>query len=113
MTMKGIRSEREADDMKIDDMSQISAVSYPGNGRTDRPEAADAQGEASAKQPAATDKVILSKYIAAVSASEGTQDVRVNRVATIKSQIVNGTYQVSSNAVAQKMLSTIAAVASP
>ena len=92
--------------MKIDDMNQNSAVSYPGNGRTDRSEAADAQTVA--KQHVATDKVRLSRYIAVVAASEGTQDVRVNRVAEIKSQIDNGSYQVSSHAVAEKMLSATA-----
>ena len=98
--------------MKIEDLNPNSAVSHPGNGRTDRSETADAHGETVARQHAATDKVRLSKYIAAVAVSDGPQDIRVNRVAEIKNQIGNGSYQVSSQAVAEKMLSMTATGAS-
>ena len=93
--------------MKIDELHQNSAASYAGNTRADRPETAEAHGEAVAKQHAATDKVKLSRYIAVVAASEGRQDVRANKVAEIKSQIDSGSYQVSSRAVAEKMLSRL------
>lgn len=98
--------------MKIEDLNQNPAVSYPSNGRTERSEAADAHGEGVAKQHAATDKVKLSSYIAVVAASEERQDARINKVAEIKSQIDNGSYQVSSRAVAEKMLSRLAMVGS-
>ena len=99
--------------MKIDDLNQNLAVSYPGNGRTDRSEAAD-HGETAAKPQTATDHVKLSSYMSLVSASEPRQDqsARVNQVAQIKTRVDNGSYQVSSRVVAEKMLAKFAGGAS-
>ena len=93
--------------MKIDELNQKSALSHLVNGRTDKPEPADAHGETAGKQQAAADKVELSSYIPVVPASQKQQDSREIRLAEIKSQIENGSYQVSGRAVAEKMLSKI------
>ena len=90
--------------MKIDELTKNSAVSYPSNGRTDRLEATDAH----AKQQAATDKVELTSYKPVVLTSDVRQGARVSQVAEIKSRVDNGSYNVPSRAVAEKMLSKMA-----
>jgi negative regulator of flagellin synthesis FlgM len=90
--------------MKIDELNQKSAVAYLV-GRTDKSEPADVHGEAVAKQHAGADKVELSSYIPVASKSQ--QGLRVNRVEEVKAQIASGTYQVSSRAVAEKMVSRL------
>ena len=90
--------------MKIDDLNQKSAVAYLV-GRKDKSEPADVHGEAVAKPHGGTDKVDLSSYIPV--ASKNQQGLRVSRVEEVKSQMAAGTYQVSSRAVAEKMLSKL------
>jgi negative regulator of flagellin synthesis FlgM len=94
--------------MKIDDVNKQSAVGYqPGTRAEKQTEAVDAHGEAAAKQQPAKDKVELSGQIPPVAETTQRQDTRVNRVEELKAQIAAGTYQVSSTAIAEKMLSKI------
>jgi negative regulator of flagellin synthesis FlgM len=90
--------------MKIDELNQNSAVAYLVGGRTDRSEPTDAHSDTVAKQSAGSDKVELSSYMPVAPASKSPQDIRASRVAEVKAQMANGSYQVSSRAVAEKML---------
>jgi negative regulator of flagellin synthesis FlgM len=90
--------------MKIDELNQKSAVAYLV-GRTDKTEPADAHGDAAAKQHAGADKVELSSYIPVATKSQ--QGLRSSRIDELKAQVASGTYQVSSRAVAEKMLSKL------
>jgi len=92
--------------MKVDEMNQKPTVAYLVGGRADKPEQTDAHGEGVAKQHAgAADKVDLSSYMPVATKSQ--QGLRVDRVEEIKAQVASGTYQVSSKAVAAKMLSKL------
>jgi len=92
--------------MKVDELNQKPTVAYLVGGRTDKTEAADSHGEAVAKQhPGAADKVELSSYMPVATKSQ--QGLRVDRVEEIKAQVASGSYQVSSRAVAEKMLSKL------
>lgn len=93
--------------MKIDELNQTTAVSHLTNGRSDKTETADAHGESSSARKQAADKVEFSSYIPVVSASQKQEDTRVSRLEELKSQINDGSYQVSGRAVAEKMLSKI------
>jgi negative regulator of flagellin synthesis FlgM len=90
--------------MKIDDLNQKSAVAYLV-GRTDKSEPADVHAEAVSKSHASADKVELSGYMPVTSKSQ--QGLRASRVEEVKAQIASGSYQVSSQAVAEKMLSKL------
>ena len=92
--------------MKIDDLNQ-KAVTHTGKGRPDRPEAAEAHGETVAKQQVAADKVELSGFVPVDPTAKGRNDGRVNQVAEIRTQVLNGSYNVPARAVAEKMLSKI------
>ena len=91
--------------MKIDELNQKTAVAYLVGGRTDKSEPTDAHSDAVSKPHAGSDKVDLSSYMPVVPASKSPQDVRASRVAEVKAQMASGNYQVSSRAVAEKMLS--------
>ena len=93
--------------MKIDDLNQNTAVAYLVGERADKSAPADAHSDAVAKQNAGTDKVDLSSYMPVAPASKVRQDLRVSRVEEVKAQMASGTYQVSSRAVAEKMLSKL------
>jgi len=98
--------------MKIEDLTQKPPVVPLVTGRADKPESADAHGEAVAKQPAGAkpqpgaDKVDFSGNMSTL-ALQVRQDQRANRIEEIKAQIASGSYQVSGKAVAEKMLSKI------
>jgi negative regulator of flagellin synthesis FlgM len=93
--------------MKIDELTQNPAVVTLINARTDKSAVADARAETAGKQHAAADKVELSSYMPVPPASKVRQDDKVSRVAEIKAQMKDGSYQVSGRAVAEKMLSKI------
>jgi flagellar biosynthesis anti-sigma factor FlgM len=93
--------------MKIDELNQNSAVALSGNGRADRSEAADAHAEGVAKQHAAADKVELSNYQPIVPVSDARPGANANKIAELKAQIDNGSYQVPALAVAEKMLAKL------
>jgi negative regulator of flagellin synthesis FlgM len=93
--------------MKIDELNQNSAVAYLAAVRADKTESADSLAEAAAKQSGGSDKVALSSYMPVVPASKREQGLRVNRVEEVKAQLASGSYQVSSRAVAEKMLSKL------
>ena len=92
--------------MKIDELNQKSAVAYLV-GRTDKSEPADVHGEAVAKQQGGADKVEFSSYMPVVPSSKSQQGLRTSRVEEVKAQMANGSYNVSSRAVAEKMLSKL------
>jgi len=91
--------------MKIDELNQKTAVAYLVGGRNDKPEPTDAHSDAVAKQHAGSDKVDLSSYMPVAPGSRSPQDLRASRVAEVKAQLASGNYQVSSRAIAEKMLS--------
>jgi len=98
--------------MKIEDLTQKPPVVPLVTGRADKPEPAEAQGEAVGKQSAGmkpqpgADKVDFSGNMSSL-ALQVRQDQRASRIEEIKSQIASGNYQVSGKAVAEKMLSKI------
>lgn len=93
--------------MKIEELHPNPAATQIAAVRPEKPEAAEAQGEAAARQKKATDKVELSPYMPVVPASERRLDVRAERVEELKAQIQAGTYEASGKAVAEKMLSKL------
>ena len=93
--------------MKVEELNPNPAVTQLAVVRADKPESADAHGEAVSKQQAAGDKVELSSYIPVVPSSKQRRDFRADRVEELKAQIQGGTYQVPGRAVAEKMLSKI------
>lgn len=94
--------------MKIDELNQKPGLAFVAGGRTDKAESVEASVEAAAKPQTGADKVELSSYIPVVSSSERQQADRVSRVAELKAQVAAGTYQVSSSAVAEKMIAKFA-----
>jgi negative regulator of flagellin synthesis FlgM len=98
--------------MKIDELNQKNAVAYLASARADKSEPSEIHADAVAKQQGSADKVELSSYMPVVPASKSQQGMRVNRVEEVKAQLASGNYQVSSRAVAEKMLSRLAAGAS-
>ena len=91
--------------MKIEDLNQQSSVAYVASGRIDRPESNDAHSDTTTRQQQSSgDKVALSSYIPVVPTSQTPEGLRASRIQEIKSQIQDGTYEVSSTAVAEKML---------
>ncbi|WP_026843188.1 flagellar biosynthesis anti-sigma factor FlgM [Citrifermentans bremense] len=93
--------------MKIEELNPNPAATQLSVVRADKPEVAEANGEANAKQQPAADKVALSSYIPVVPKAQRRLDFRNEKVEELKSQIQAGTYQVSGRAVAEKMLSKI------
>jgi negative regulator of flagellin synthesis FlgM len=93
--------------MKIDELNQKQAVAYLVGGRADKTESAEAHGESVAKPQAGADKVELSSYMPVVPASKSQQGLRANRVEEVKAQLASGSYNISSRAVAEKMLSKL------
>ncbi|MBU5614451.1 flagellar biosynthesis anti-sigma factor FlgM [Geomonas azotofigens] len=93
--------------MKVEDLNSNPAVSHLAVVRNDKPDTGEAQAEA-AKQQAAADKVELSSYIPVVPTSKQRRDdIRVDRVEELRTQIKSGTYEVSSKDLAEKMLSKL------
>lgn len=90
--------------MKIDDLNQKSAVAYVVGVRTDKPEAADPQGDTAAKQQSTGDKVDLSTYMPVVPSSRTPEGIRAARIQELKAQVASGSYEVPSTAVAEKMV---------
>ena len=95
--------------MKVEDLQKNTPVAYLVASRADKPEVADAHSETVAKQQGGADKVELSSYMPVVPSSERQQGMRTDRVAELKAQISSGSYQVSSQAVAGKMISKLGA----
>ena len=93
--------------MKVEELNPNPAASHLAVVRADKPGAAEANGEAVAKQQPAADKVELSSYMPVVPSSQRRTDFRSEKVEALKSQIQAGTYDVSGRAVAEKMLSKI------
>lgn len=91
--------------MKIDDLNKQTTIAYLVGGRADKPDAADAPGDSAAQKQTGADKVELSNYMPVVPASQTPDGIRASRVQELKTQIANGTYQVPSSAVAEKMVS--------
>jgi len=93
--------------MKVEELNSNPAVSHLAVVRNDKPDAGEAHAE-TAKQQAGTDKVELSSYMPVVATSkQRREDIRVDRVEELRSQISKGTYEVSSKDLAEKMLSKI------
>ena len=94
--------------MKVEELNSNPAVSHLAAVRADRPDTGGAQAETAAKQQAATDKVELSSYMPVVARSkQRREDIRTDRVEELRTQIASGTYQVSSQDLAEKMLSKL------
>ena len=94
--------------MKIDELNQKNSVAFLASARADKSEPAEAHADVVAKQQGGADKVDLSSYMPVVPASKTPQGMRVSRVEEVKAQLASGNYQVSSRAVAEKMLSRLA-----
>lgn len=94
--------------MKLEELNTNPAATHLAVVRNDKPEAGDAHAETAARQQAATDKVELSRYMPVVPTSkQRREDIRVEKVEELRSQIKSGTYEVSSQDLAQKMLSKL------
>ncbi|QXE89247.1 flagellar biosynthesis anti-sigma factor FlgM [Geomonas subterranea] len=93
--------------MKLEELNSNPAVSHLAVVRNDKPDTGEAQAEA-AKQQAAADKVELSSYMPVVpTTKQRRDDIRVDRVEELRAQIKSGTYQVTSQDLAEKMLSKL------
>ena len=90
--------------MKLEELNPNPAASHLAVVRAEKPEAAEANGEAVAKQKPAADKVELSSNLP-IDSSKRRTDFRTERVEELKTQIQAGTYKVSGRAVAEKLLS--------
>lgn len=93
--------------MKIEELNPNLAATQLSVVRVDKPEVAEAHGDAIAKQQPAADKVELSSNMPVVPNAQRRLDFRIEKVEELKSQMQAGTYQVSGRAVAEKMLSKI------
>jgi negative regulator of flagellin synthesis FlgM len=94
--------------MKIDELNQQAAVSYLSTARADKQlEVDDSHSEAAGKKQRRTDQVDISGYVQSAPVQSEREAIRSSRVEELKAQIAAGTYEVSSRAVAEKMLSKI------
>jgi flagellar biosynthesis anti-sigma factor FlgM len=96
--------------------AQDAARSYAQNTEATRAAAAAAASQAAASQstvqarPSRTDSVTLSDNARSVGAArqavKNSPDVRQQKVADIKQQLSDGTYQVASHVLARKLMNT-------
>jgi negative regulator of flagellin synthesis FlgM len=101
--------------MKIDGNLPQTGLSPPRSERVEQSqvvEQRDAQGSAPLpKPPERNDKLNISstaeKLNQTASQPENSPEFRADKVAALKTQIENGTYQVSGMDVAQKMVNTM------
>src|SRR6266568_190306 len=100
--------------MKIDGNLPQSGLNAPRAERIEQPQAVerDSQGSAVAAKPQERgDKLNISSTAEKLNQTnalpDNSQEFRSDKVAALKAQIDNGTYQVSSKDVAQKMVNTM------
>ena len=93
--------------MKIDDANQQMAAAHLLNARVDRHDPQDAHTDSATKPQQAADKVDLSGVNTLGAAEREQQAQRAQRVQELKAMVAAGEYNVSSRAVAEKMLSKI------
>ena len=94
----------------IEHLTQVvQSQNIAGSGATKGVKEATTQGGASHSTEPARDKAEVSLAAAQVAKTSAVSDVRLDKVASIQSQLQAGTYQVSASAVAEKVISSMLA----